>query len=146
VEVIGRYSNPLRRAADLEILMTTTPLRRREVSKTRPPKQQQHRLSPAEITQLCVDYRAGFKIRDLMARFGICRDTLFQHLRRHNVALRFELKLGSSQTTQAVDAYRAGRSLATIADQLRVSPETVRQALLRTGIPIRPRRGYEPAP
>jgi hypothetical protein len=85
------------------------------------------------------------KVRDLMARFGICRDTLFQHLRRHNVPLRFEPKLGSLEIAQVVEAYGDGRSLATIANQLDVSPETVRQALLRTGTPIRPRRGYEPA-
>jgi hypothetical protein len=141
VEVIGRYSNPPGRDTDLGILLTATPVWQRDVRRMGPPKQQQHRLSPLEITQLCVDYRAGTKVRDLMARFGICRDTVFQHLRRHNVSLRFQPRLGLSEIAQAVEAYGDGRSLARIADQLDVSPETVRRALMKTGIPIRPRRG-----
>ena len=52
----------------------------------------------------------------------------------------FEAKLESSEIAQAVEAHGYGRSLATLADQFHVSPETVRQAAVRRGIPIRPRR------
>ncbi len=123
VEVIGRYSNPRGRATDLGILLTATPVWQRDVRRMGPPKQQQHRLSPLEITQLCVEYRAGTKVRDLMARFGICRDTVFQHLRRHNVPLRFQPRLGLPEIPQAAEAYGDGRSLARIADHSMSAPK-----------------------
>ena len=79
-----------------------------------------------------------------MVKFSICRDTLFQHLRRHKVPLRFKPKLGPEGIAEAVEAYKGGCSLATIANHLEVSPATVKEALLGAGISIRPRRGYEP--
>jgi len=59
VEVIGRYSNPPRRPADLRKLLTATPVRDHEMPETSPTRQHQRRLRPDELARLIADYVAG---------------------------------------------------------------------------------------
>ncbi len=99
-------------------------------------KQVQRRLPPEEIEELVDGYVAGATAIALAGKHSIHRNTVLALLERHQVARRGRV-LTSEHIKRAVSLYASGRSCASIAKKLHVNPETVRQALLKTGVAMR---------
>lgn len=142
VEVIRRYSNPPRRPADLRKLLTAAPVRDHAMPETRPPRQHQRRLRPDELARLVTDYVAGVEVMELVRRYGIARQTVFDQMRREGVPRRHP-RLSVDETEKAAGIYRTGDSLATIGEVFGVDPGTVRRALIKLGVPMRDCHGRE---
>ncbi len=78
-------------------------------------------------------------INDLAEMFGLSRTAVMANLNR----LGTESRRGIIQRRieEAVALYKQGWSLAKIGKKYGVYPSTVRDALLRAGVPMRPRPG-----
>ncbi len=103
-------------------------------------KQVQRRLSKNETNDLVAAFLDGAKVTELATVFGIHRDTVSQILNRAGIQ-RSAVKLNEPTVYRVIELYRAGNSLAKIAPLVGVNPETVRLALIRAEITLRPRRG-----
>jgi len=144
VEVTTRYSNPPNRGSDLRKLLTVTPVRQLKTPPECRTKQRQRRLRGEEVDQLTADYLAGIEAGILAERYGIARQTVFDHVRRSGLPRRYP-KRGPGEGNRARQMYLSGMSLATIGDHLGVDPGTVRRALTQVGIDIRdPHRRIAP--
>jgi DNA-binding NarL/FixJ family response regulator len=91
---------------------------------------------PEEIEELVAAYLAGATALALAGKHSIHRTTVLALLERHQVARRGRV-LTPGHIERAVSAYASGRSCASIAKDLKVNPETVRQALLKAGVAMR---------
>jgi hypothetical protein len=79
----------------------------------------------------------------LAERFSISRTTVMAHLDRRDVQRRrVANQWDNDALAAATDSYAKGYSLADIASQHGLDPQTVGDRLRRAGIPIRPRRGW----
>jgi len=96
----------------------------------------QRRLPPEEIEELVAGYVAGTTAIALAGKYSIHRTTVLALLERHQVVRRGRV-LTRGHIERAVSLYASGRSCASIAKELHVNPETVRQALLKTGVAMR---------
>lgn len=103
-------------------------------------RQNQVRLSSAQVDVLLEHYDQGEGINRLAARFGIHRTTVMEHLDRAGVGRR--VGLIDRHLQEARQLYESGLSLAKVAQHFSVDGETVRQAFKRAGVPLRPRRGW----
>jgi len=99
-------------------------------------RQVQRRLPPEEIEELVAAYLAGATALALAAKHSIHRTSVLGLLERHQVARRGRV-LTPDHIERAVASYASGRSCASIANDLHVNPETVRQALLKAGVAMR---------
>ena len=141
VEVLGRYSNlsdqgkRLHDLVDMAISDSPTPIQR-----TR--RQSQHRLSLGEARQLAAAYQGGTTINELADRYKIHRTTVMSILHRDAINTRYRL-LSDRQLSQAIELYAQGLSLLNVSRQLGVNHGTVRRALLKAGVAIRPRHGWQ---
>jgi len=99
-------------------------------------RQVQRRLPPEEIEELVVAYLAGATALALAGKHSIHRTTVLALLERHQVARRGRV-LTPDHIKRAVSSYASGSSCASIGRELRVNPETVRQALLKVGVAMR---------
>ena len=103
----------------------------------------QRRLRPADVDALVDGYHAGATIMQLAERFDISRTTVMAHLdRRHVQRRRVAKQWDDGALATVADAYAEGYSLAAIANQHDLDPQTVGNRLRRAGIKIRPRRGW----
>jgi DNA-directed RNA polymerase specialized sigma24 family protein len=102
-------------------------------------RQAQHRLKPDEVAELVKAYENGEPVDTLASRFGICLDTLFCHLKRHKVSLRNEKLLRGDDLDAAAALYIEGFSLRAVGERFNVSGDTVRRALVKMGVHIRPK-------
>jgi transposase len=101
-----------------------------------------HRLETQQTLEVIAAYVAGASIRELAAQFKINRATVLDHLRRHEVPRRPQLrKLSDKQIAEAAELYRDGWSLLRLGKHYGVDDETVRRALRRVGVLMRPRKG-----
>ena len=140
MEVLGRYSNYADQGKRLAALLGTVPKGHvRPIPRTK--KQIQRRLKRAEIEELVVAYEAGRTLYELAERFQIHRTTISHLLERHGVPTRYRLVEGD-RLKSAIHAYQQGQSLATIGGLLGVSLDTVRTALMKAEIKLRPRPGW----
>jgi len=104
----------------------------------------------------CRDYRAGATLRDLAARYGVSTKTVARALRQHGVVVRpagcrrgvpssedAQLVSASSRVRAVIDdvvwQYRAGATLAALAERYEVSSSSIRRALEERGVKIRAR-------
>ena len=91
-----------------------------------------------EIDALIDAYHAGDMIMQLAERFSISRTAVMAHLDRRQVQRRRVAKQWDDDTlAAAADAYSEGHSLAQIANQHGLDPQTVANRLRRAGIMIR---------
>jgi len=138
VEVLGRYSKHSRSLEKLQELLELDPaggppaLRRA--------KQVQRRLHDPEIDELITGYLNGSTVYDLADQFSIRRQTVSEILERRGVARRYR-KLSLEQLDLACRLYREGHTLTKVGSRLGRRAETVRQALMKAGVEIRPRNG-----
>ena len=72
----------------------------------------------------------------MAGKHSIHRTTVLALLERHQVARRGRV-LTPDHIGRAVSSYASGHSCASIGKELQVSPETVRQALLKAGVGMR---------
>jgi transposase-like protein len=135
---LGHYSNPAPAA-------TAKQSSGRDIA-TPPPAARhrtQRRLGGVDVDALVDHYQAGATIEELAGRFSISRTTVMAHLDRRGVQRRATTKQWDHETlTSASRTYQNGSSLADIAEQHDLDPQTVANRLRRAGVPIRPRRGW----
>lgn len=100
--------------------------------------QSQTRLSPARRADLLADYEAGLPVRVIATRFRVHRATVSELVRRAGLPAR-EPGLPAKDQGRAAALYEDGLTLAQVAEQMAVSIEKVRAAVLAEGGRIRPR-------
>ncbi len=140
VEVLGRYSNLRDQDERIQNLLGMIPGGSSETG-LRTPRQVQHRLNIDEVDDLVRRYRAGAKVGELAANFGVHRDTVSEILDRQGIARR-QKGVAPELLSELIALYRSGSSLATIGAKMSVDPGTVALALRKAGVSLRPRRGW----
>jgi len=95
------------------------------------------------VESLVVSYGMGTPINELAKDFEIHRSTVLDHLNRSPARRRYPA-LDSHGVEVAERLYRAGLSLREVGAALSVHASSVRQALIRAGVPTRDAHGREP--
>jgi transposase-like protein len=135
---LGHYSNPAPAS-------TSEKSSGRDIA-TPPPTARhrtQRRLGGVDVDALVDHYQGGATIKELAGRFSINRTTVLAHLDRRGVQRRATAKQWDHETlASAARSYENGSSLADIAEQHGLDPQTVANRLRRAGVTIRPRRGW----
>jgi DNA-directed RNA polymerase specialized sigma24 family protein len=139
VEVLGRYSKHSRSLEKLQELLELVPSRGSPAP--RRTRQAQRRLQEAEAKELVAGYVAGSTVYELADQFGVHRHTVSEILERHGVARRHQ-RLSPEQLDLVCTLYESGLSLTKVGNRLGRPAETVRQALIKAGVEIRPRNGW----
>ncbi len=81
---------------------------------------------------------AAEEITTLLAEeFGVAKSTILGILRANNVVVRRQ-PLTPEQVVEAARLYRTGLSLSQVAERLSVNQETMRVAILRAEVELRP--------
>jgi hypothetical protein len=96
-------------------------------------------LSPAEVDELVRAWEGGMGVLKLAAQFGVHRHTVWRHLRARGIDT--TETLSPEALVEAAELYRAGWSLARIAEKFNISDKTVRARLLEVGVTMRKQRG-----
>lgn len=99
--------------------------------------QSQTRLNASNRAELLAGYAAGVPVRELAARFGIHRATIWEAATAAGV-VRGKAELSDEVREQANRLYAEGMSLAHVAKRLRISNEVARSAVIASGGTIRP--------
>jgi uncharacterized protein (DUF433 family) len=107
----------------------------------KPQRQHQRRLNPVEAVALVQDYRNGTTINDLAERYGIHRTTASGWIQRLAIPAH-KRGLDPEDLPEAIEYYQAGWSLAKLGEHYSCNAETVRTALKRADVQLRPRRGW----
>jgi DNA-binding NarL/FixJ family response regulator len=160
---MGRLSNPpevverlifQRSSYDSQAHGTSKPASRRTSKRSigTPPEEKgrlsnpiQRRLSGTEIAMLADLYICGSSIREIACRFGIHRTTVLNHLEARGVSRRRMVrKMSDAQVIEAASRYASGRSLFSVASDFEVHEQTLTREFRKAGVPIRPRRGWNP--
>lgn len=137
---MGRYLNHSDQGECLRNLLEMLPSGSK-TAKVRTPRRVCRRLDPSRVEDLIRGYIEGVPVDDLATQFGVDQSTVQKHARRHDLPRRSP-RLGPNQTEEAVRLYLAGQSLAKLSDHFGVATDTVALALRRTGVTLRPRRGW----
>lgn len=104
-------------------------------------RQQQRRLSPDQVNDLCAAYVSGSTVRQLAAHYGLHRTTVMAHLERTGIPRRPNTRiLTDHQVKEAAQLYEQGDSLDNVAARFGVSQRTIARELRNAGVPIRPSR------
>jgi DNA-directed RNA polymerase specialized sigma24 family protein len=138
VELMGRYSNP-DNVTKLQGILAGHEPECLPARTTRSPRQNQHRLTPDEVTRLLERYRDGTKISDLATEFQISRTTVMKHVERAGAPRRRNLL--RDHLDEARRLYDEGLSLAKVAQHFGVDPGTVGYTFRKAGIPRRDNHG-----
>lgn len=97
------------------------------------------RLEPELIAQLVRDYQDGQLSSLALARkYHLSKGAVLDLLHQHDVPIRRTPPLTTAQIEQATRYYLAGDSLQCVGKRLQRDAETIRTALKRTGVPLRP--------
>jgi len=95
--------------------------------------EKQTKLTVFDELTLCSSYQAGSSVRELVDRFGVHRTTVSGCLKRHGVGTRPNVrKLTDGQVKRAAAQNTDGASIASLARELGVDPETLRKELKRS--------------
>ena len=91
-------------------------------------------------------YVAGSSIDSLAARLQINRTTIISHLDRRGIKRRKVVrKMTDRSVRHAAKHYEAGESLKVVAVRFDIDAKTLAREFRRSGVPIRPRRGWPPS-
>ena len=144
MDLIGRLSNPpynFGRMIDQMPNIRKRPPRPRKQRNDAQPSQR--RLSDDERRGIIDGYCEGSSVTELTKTFGLHRTTVLSILERNDVPRRPNRpKLNESEVAQAKALYQSGHSLARVGARLDVDPSTVANTLKRSGVILRPRRGW----
>lgn len=99
--------------------------------------QSQTRLNASNRAELLVGYAAGVPVRELAARFGIHRATIWEAATAAGIE-RGKTELSDEVREHANRLYAEGMSLGHVAKRLRISTEVARPAVIASGGTIRP--------
>ncbi|MCP3938509.1 MAG: hypothetical protein GY708_24440 [Actinomycetia bacterium] len=98
---------------------------------------------PHDSDELVATYRAAATIGQVAADIGVHRTTVAAHLERRGVPRHSEQAAWETDTLrEAAEQYAPGLSLADLADRYRIDAQTVANRFRRTGVTVRPRRGW----
>lgn len=137
VELLGLYSN--RDNATMVQRILAGHGRDRPPARTTRSPLRQRRLDVQEQAQLLAAYKQGVKINDLAEVFGLSRTAVMANLDRLGVESRRGIV--DRRIDEARSLYEQGYSLAKIGKWYGVYPSTVRDALLKASVSMRPRPG-----
>ena len=141
VGVLKTYCNRERETSDLYSLLEQA---KSSKPRIRLPKRgigkSTRKLSPTVAAEIVEFYQNGMPTHEIAQRLNIHRITVSNYLELAAVAKRPK-GLTSEQTNEAVAAYEAGDSFATIGRRLGFSPMTISLALRRRRVEVRPRPG-----
>lgn len=85
-------------------------------------------LRPEQVADLVDEYRQGVPVRELAERYGVHRQTVSDHARRHGLAPRHRT-LNADERALVVSLRQDGSTLNEIAERVQVSERTVRNIL-----------------
>ena len=143
VGVLRSYCNRKRQTSDLCSLMAEANSSKPRVRLPRRRKGKSSRkLSPDVAAEIFELYQNGMSAHDIAERLSVHRITVSNYLDRASIPKRPK-GLTDQQTDEAVIAYKAGDSFATIGRRFGFSPMTISLALRNRGAEIRPRPGYK---
>lgn len=100
--------------------------------------QTQTRLSASNRAEVLAGYVAGVPVRVLADRFGVHRATVWKIARSAGLDVR-RPELAAEVRERAARLYAGGMTLAEVANELRISDDSVRSAVVACGGTIRPR-------
>ncbi len=107
-----------------------------------PIRQQQRRLTEAQVVRMAARYQEGATVYELASEFGCNRLTVAERLKKNGIAMR-----GQSPTSQNIDAmvrlHSSGLSPMEIGKQIGFCANTVRNSLQGRQIPLRDTRGRD---
>ncbi|MEV8359182.1 hypothetical protein [Microbacterium sp. NPDC076895] len=87
-------------------------------------------------------YEAGETSTALAEAYGVAKSTILGILRTNSVVVRRQ-PLTPEQVSEAARLYNSGLSLSQVAERLRVNQETMRVALLKSGVALRLPTGHD---
>lgn len=100
------------------------------------------RLSDDARTAVIERYEAGETSTALAEAYGVAKSTILGILRANSVVVRRQ-PLTPEQVSDATRLYNSGLSLSQVAERLRVNQETMRVALLKSGLALRLPTGHD---
>jgi len=103
---------------------------------------QSHKLlSAGEVDDLIARYEAGGTVKGLARELGVHHATARHYLNRAGVMRPRREPLSKLEVAEAVELYGTGLSIAQVAAKFDRKYQTMRQALLRAGVQMRPPLG-----
>ena len=106
------------------------------------PRRKWKRLNDEARAQVVARYSAGDTTTALAKDYDVAKSTIIGILRANNVVVRRQ-PMTADQVSQAARLYESGLSLSQVAEALRVNQETMRVAIMKAGVEIRPATGAE---
>ena len=100
------------------------------------------RLSDETRVAVIERYEAGETSTALAEAYGVAKSTILGILRANSVVVRRQ-PLTPEQVSEATRLYNSGLSLSQVAERLRVNQETMRVALLKSGLALRLPTGHD---
>ncbi len=104
------------------------------------PRRKWKRLNDEARAQVVARYSAGETTTVLATEFGVAKSTIIGILRANNVVVRRQ-PMTAQQVGEAARLYESGLSLSQVATALDVNQETMRVAIMKAGVEIRPATG-----
>lgn len=98
------------------------------------------RLSDEARAAVIERYEAGETTTALAQAYGVAKSTILGIVRANSVVLRRQ-PLTAKQVSEAARLYNSGLSLSQVAERLKVNQETMRVAIMGSGVTIRPATG-----
>jgi flagellar biosynthesis/type III secretory pathway chaperone len=89
------------------------------------------------MQQLVADYQAGIHTPELVTKYTLSKTSVLKILRDNNVTLRRQ-SMTPEQIAAAIQHYEDGKSLNATAREIGMPKQSVRNALLRAGVIMRP--------
>jgi hypothetical protein len=135
VELVQRYSKlPIVTRFPSSTPMPGVPIERtgRRIHNVR------RRLGPEIITQVVADYEAGQSTPVLTEKYHLAKGTVLKILDNHGITTRHQ-KMTDTETTEAVQLYQQGWSLARVGKHFDRNPSTIQGVLRRAGVERRKR-------
>ena len=127
VHRVDRLSRHLAEQPPTEVLVTAP-------SRYRPTKLS-HRLPDETVAAIVIAYQAGATTRELGERYGLAHSSVNKLLKQRGIRARRRGQ-DPEETQYAVELYRSGESMRTIAKQLGFGLSTIRRAILRADTSI----------
>lgn len=101
------------------------------------PAERSKRLTSLEKADIVAAYQAGCSSNDLAREYKVSRNAVTAALEREGVSRRYKL-LSDEDVKRASTLYVQGGSTASVAAEFGVNSTTMRTALLRAGVEMRP--------
>lgn len=146
VELASRYSKQASAWEDLRRVVRTLEnngIQQRDEPDPLPAPRNRvdQRISAETAAQLVAEYESGTSSNQLVRDFNLGKGSVLRLLREAGVAVRNQ-SLSPEQIAEAIAHYESGLSLKDVGGQMGASIDTVRSGLMRAGVQLRPRPGW----